>query len=93
MGTQKKLVMVFAAVWLLHAQTGGVQVTIDTQPAGPYYQVDGQPFNQPTTAVWPVGSAHVLLVNPVVQNGGNGIQYTFRDWEYAAARFPRTRLR
>ncbi len=88
MRTQRKLALAFATVWLLEAQSGGVQVTVDSVPDGALYQVDGQIYRNPTAAVWPVGSAHVLAVDPTVQIAGNGIQYLFKDWEYTGGTLP-----
>ena len=41
------------------AQTSSI-TTISTSPAGAQYGVDGQNYNQPTSAAWPQGSKHVL---------------------------------
>ena len=55
------LAEVFAAA--APAQTSSI-TTISTSPSGAQYSVDGQNYNQPTSAAWPQGSKHVLSAFP-----------------------------
>jgi hypothetical protein len=40
---------------------------IGTNPNGAIYNVDGQNYSQPTSALWPAGSKHVLSVSNTAQ--------------------------
>ncbi len=65
------------------AQSLGTTVTISTLPSGMYYSVDGQYYQKPSSAVWPLGSKHVLSVTAVTQDElQNKTRYFFKDWEY-----------
>jgi uncharacterized protein (TIGR03437 family) len=71
------------------AQSLGTTVTISTLPAGMYYSVDGQYTRQPTSAVWPAGSKHVLSVTGLTQDElQNKTRYLFKDWEYGGQVVP-----
>ena len=68
-----------------HAQSLGTMVSVSTMPSGMFYTVDGQYYSQPSSAVWPIGSKHVLAVTSLLQNElQNKTRYNFKDWEYGA---------
>ena len=69
----------------IHAQTSSI-TTVGTNPAGAQYSVDGQNYNQPTSALWPQGSKHALSVQPV-QTSSTGAQMTFKAWTWAQGQF------
>ncbi len=64
------------------AQTSSI-TTISTSPAGAQYGVDGQNYNQPTSAVWPQGSKHVLSAVPSQLSGASGTLMVFNSWNWA----------
>jgi uncharacterized protein (TIGR03437 family) len=68
-----------------HAQSSVTQV--NTNPNGALYSVDGQSTTQPTSAVWPDGSAHVLSVGETTQAGLIGEQLVFQQWKWAQGSF------
>ena len=68
------------------AQTSAI-TTISTSPAGAQYSVDGQNYNQPTSAVWPQGSKHVLSAVPSQLNGVFGTLMVFTSWSWARESF------
>jgi uncharacterized protein (TIGR03437 family) len=78
--------LIVAAV---QAQGMGTTVLISTMPSGMFYTVDGQVYQQPTNAVWPVGSKHVLGVPSANQSG---IQvktlYQFQQWATGSTVLP-----
>lgn len=43
--------------------------TITPVPAGAYFLVDGQSYNQATSFTWPAGSPHILAIPSVMENG------------------------
>jgi uncharacterized protein (TIGR03437 family) len=69
-----------------HAQSS--VTLINTTPNGAFYTVDGQNTSQPTSAVWPTGSAHVLSVTDTTQtNLILGEQLVFQEWQWAQGSF------
>jgi uncharacterized protein (TIGR03437 family) len=68
------------------AQTSSV-TTISTSPSGAQYGVDGQNYTQPTSAVWPQGSKHVLSALPNQVNPAFGTSMTFNSWTWAGGSF------
>ncbi len=59
----------------LPAQTVS-SIRIFTNPAGLFFQVDGQIYSQPVTLLWPQGSKHTILVSGVQTSGLIPTQYT-----------------
>ncbi len=71
------------------AQSLGTTVSVSTQPPGMYYTVDGLYHNQPSSAVWPVGSKHVLAVTSLLQDElQNKTHYSFREWDSGTTMVP-----
>ena len=64
------------------AQSGGAATQVYTVPSGLAFQVDGQTYTQPMSAMWPVGSKHTLWVQPV--QSFNGAAYAFNQWVFSA---------
>ena len=72
----------------LRAQTFST-ITIQTVPSGPTFYVDGQPYTNAATLVWPTGSKHIvsflynggpnLPPNAQISNDG-GSEYLFTGW-------------
>jgi uncharacterized protein (TIGR03437 family) len=68
------------------AQTSSI-TTISTIPSGAQYGVDGQNYNQPTSAAWPQGSKHVLSALPSQLNAALGTLMVFDSWTWAGGSF------
>jgi photosystem II stability/assembly factor-like uncharacterized protein len=62
----------------------GVAVTIDTQPDGLSYQVDGVDYTAAHTFRWEPGSPHTIATTSP-QAGGAGTQYIWTDWSNGGA--------
>ena len=62
------------------AQPAGTATRIQTVPSGLSFQVDGQTYVGPMTAMWPAGSKHTLYATPN-QSQNNGT-YGLVDWEF-----------
>ena len=56
-----------------------VQVTVQTNPAGRTFSVDGTSYTSPQTFSWPPGSTHTIATTSP-QSGGSGIQYVWNNW-------------
>ncbi|MGA7238291.1 MAG: hypothetical protein WBY44_21575, partial [Bryobacteraceae bacterium] len=80
------LAMVAAFAAAATAQTSSI-TTISASPAGAQYSVDGQNYNQPTSAAWPQGSKHVLSALPSQLNGVFGTLMVFNSWTWAGLPF------
>jgi uncharacterized protein (TIGR03437 family) len=78
------MAVAFAAAAL--AQTQSSITTILTTPAGAQYTVDGQTYNQPTSALWPQGSKHQLGAL-LSQTNSVGVQTNFTSWTWAGGSF------
>lgn len=76
----------FAAISALHAQVNSI-TTVSATPLGAGYSVDGQNYNQPTSAIWPQGSKHLLGALPVQTNSSIGTQFTFQGWVWPGGQF------
>src|ERR1700744_1191403 len=61
--------------------------TIGASPSGAQYGVDGQNYNQPTSAVWPQGSKHVLSASPTQLDPSSGRLMSFNSWVWAGGSF------
>jgi uncharacterized protein (TIGR03437 family) len=81
-----RIAAVAALAAAAQAQTSSV-TTIGTSPSGAQYSVDGQNYNQPTSAVWPQGSKHVLSTLPSQQNAAFGTLMVFNGWTWAGGSF------
>jgi len=61
-----------------------VQVTIQTNPAGPSFTVDGTSYSSTQTFSWTPGSTHTIATTSP-QTGGTGIQYVWKSWSDVGA--------
>jgi uncharacterized protein (TIGR03437 family) len=82
---------VAALAAVMQAQTSSV-TTVSTSPSGAQYSVDGQNYNQPTTAVWPQGSKHALSALPTQASPTAGTLFTFNSWSWAGGSFQQPNL-
>lgn len=78
--------VMIASAAALEGQTISI-TTISTTPAGAQYNVDGQNYNQPTSAAWPQGSKHVLSVVPTQSYAESGTMLTFGVWTWSGGSF------
>src|SRR6266567_398104 len=70
------------------AQSLGTTVRIVPVPDGAYYSVDGQNYSHATSAIWPVGSKHVLSAD-VQQDGAQyKTKIAFQGWSYSGGSLP-----
>jgi hypothetical protein len=61
-----------------------VQVTVQTNPAGLAFSVDGTPYSSTQTFSWARGSSHTIgTTSP--QSGGAGVQYVWKNWSGGGA--------
>ena len=56
-----------------------VQVTVQTNPAGRSFAVDGTPYTAAQTFSWQPGSSHTIATTSP-QNGGTGVRYVWSSW-------------
>jgi len=56
-----------------------VQVTVQTNPAGRSFTVDGTPYSAAQTFSWVPGSSHTIATTSP-QSGGTGVQYAWMNW-------------
>jgi len=56
-----------------------VQVTVQTNPAGRTFTVDGNPYTSAQSFSWQPGSSHTIATTSP-QSGGTGIRYVFAGW-------------
>jgi hypothetical protein len=61
-----------------------VQVTVQTNPAGLTFSVDGTSYASAQTFSWPSGSSHTIATTSL-QSGGTGIQYVWMNWSDGGA--------
>jgi hypothetical protein len=61
-----------------------VQVTVQTNPAGLAFSVDGTTYNSTQTFSWLSGSSHTIATTSP-QSGGAGIQYVWQNWSGGGA--------
>ena len=69
------------------AQEQGSTAVFSTSPEGADYTVDGQYFQQPTTAIWPAGSKHTLWVPPL-QLRQSRTRFNFNGWFIGEKAYP-----
>ena len=56
-----------------------VQVTVQTNPAGLSFTVDGTPYTSAQTFSWVPGSSHTIATTSP-QNGATGVRYVWSSW-------------
>ena len=56
-----------------------VQVTVQTNPPGRSFTVDGTPYTAAQTFSWVPGSSHTIATTSP-QSGGTGVQYAWMNW-------------
>src|SRR4030095_7844792 len=61
-----------------------VQVTVQTNPAGRAFTVDGTPYTAAQSFSWQPGSSHTIATTSP-QNGGTGIRYVWSSWSDGGA--------
>jgi uncharacterized protein (TIGR03437 family) len=72
-----------AAAFVSAASAQNSITLIGTTPSGAVYNVDGQNYSQPTSALWPSGSKHTLAVTDATQTNQNvGEQLVFQNWKW-----------
>ena len=63
----------------LYAPNGSVQVTVQTNPAGLTFTVDGITYSMTQTFSWVPGSSHTIATTSP-QSGVAGVQYVWTNW-------------
>jgi hypothetical protein len=63
---------------------GGVQVTVQTTPAGLVFNVDGIDYSVAQTFSWAPVSSHTITTS-TPQNGTTGVRYYFSSWSDGGA--------
>jgi hypothetical protein len=61
-----------------------VQVTVQTNPAGRTFTVDGTPYTAAQSFSWQPGSNHTIATTSP-QGGGTGVQYAWTSWSGGGA--------
>ena len=61
-----------------------VQVTVQTNPAGLNFSVDGTTYTAAQTFSWDPGSSHTIATTSP-QSGGTGVQYIWTKWSDGGA--------
>jgi probable HAF family extracellular repeat protein len=61
-----------------------VQVTVQTNPAGLTFSVDGTTYTTAQTFSWDPGSSHTIATTSP-QNGGTGVRYVWSNWSGGGA--------
>jgi hypothetical protein len=56
-----------------------VQITVQTNPIGCSFTVDGTAYSSSQTFSWTPGSSHTIATTSP-QSGGTGIQYVWKSW-------------
>src|SRR4029453_13607300 len=56
-----------------------VQVTVQTNPAGRSFTVDGTSYTTAQTFSWQPGSSHTISTTSP-QSGGTGVRYVWGNW-------------
>ncbi len=72
---------------VFRAQSGTL-TRITPVPDGAEYTVDGQIYIHPTSALWPVGSKHILAVPNTIQTGQVRTLLAFQTWQFAGTSLP-----
>jgi uncharacterized repeat protein (TIGR02543 family) len=61
-----------------------VQVTVQTNPAGRTFSVDGTSYTSAQSFSWQPGSSHTIATTSP-QSGGTGVQYVWMNWSGGGA--------
>ena len=61
-----------------------VQVTVQTNPTGLSFSVDGTPYTAAQTLSWQPGSSHTIATTSP-QSGGTGVRYVWSNWSGGGA--------
>src|SRR5207302_5243363 len=61
-----------------------VQVTVQTNPAGRTFSVDGTSYTSAQTFSWQPGSSHTIATTSP-QDGGTGVRYVWTSWSGGGA--------
>jgi hypothetical protein len=61
-----------------------IQVTVQTNPSGLSFSVDGTPYTSTQTFSWVPGSSHTIATTSP-QSGGTGVQYVWMNWSGGGA--------
>ena len=61
-----------------------VQVTVQTNPAGHSFSVDGTPYTAAQSFSWQPGSSHTIATTSP-QSGGTGVRYVWTNWSDGGA--------
>ena len=61
-----------------------VQVTVQTNPAGRSFSVDGTTYTSVQTFSWDPGSSHTIATTSP-QSGGTGVRYVWGNWSGGGA--------
>ena len=61
-----------------------VQVTVQTNPAGLSFTVDGTTYTSAQTFSWQPGSSHTIATTSP-QSGGTGVRYVWMNWSGGGA--------
>ena len=56
-----------------------IQVTVQTNPAGRSFSVDGTSYTAAQTFSWQAGSSHTIA-STSPQSGGTGVRYVWMNW-------------
>ena len=56
-----------------------VQITVQTNPAGRSFSVDGATYTSSQSFSWNPGSSHTIATTSL-QSGGAGLQYLWKNW-------------
>ena len=62
-----------------------VSVTVQTNPAGRSFTVDGNSFNGTQAFSWTPGSTHTIATSTSPQSGGTGTQFVWSNWSDGGA--------
>src|SRR6185437_8691977 len=61
-----------------------VQVTVQTNPTGRAFSVDGTPYTSAQVFSWQPGSGHTIATTSP-QDGGTGVRYVWANWSGGGA--------
>jgi len=68
----------------LYMPTPTIQVTVQTNPTGLSFTVDGSTYSSTQMFSWGSGSSHTIATTSP-QSGGSGVQYTWTRWSDSGA--------
>jgi hypothetical protein len=71
-------------VYAFRLPATNVQVTVQTNPAGRTFTVDGTPYTARQNFSWQPGSSHTIATSSP-QSGGTGVRYVWTDWSDSGA--------